>query len=444
MPFMKLWSTLPDGTNPQAVFGNFTLNPHCAFEARAIPGSHKLIFTAAGHHAFTGGSLVLLDPRQGFDGDGPMQRLTPEVCFPETEGWPRTYFSSPYPLSEEHYLVAWSDKPLPPGVPPPDWGMPGPPNDQGLYLFDVFGNLNLIYRDPELNSETPLAVRPRPRPPQVASLVKEEGPEEGRLLLVDVYRGLADVPRGTISHLRLVGVPPKTHPTMNHPSLGVTNDDPGKFVLGTVPVEGDGSAWFRAPAGVTLFFQALDPRGRAVQTMRSGFYVQPGQTTSCIGCHEHRAMAPPDRRPTALQRPPSRIKPGPEGSWPLDFQVLVQPVLEKHCVSCHRPRTAGAHFDLTPAQAYQSLVNFGNPSLSAHVRARYQEGRSLPGAGAANTNPLIPLLDKGHHQVRLGPQDWNRLISWMDCYGQRLGSFDQAQEEELHDLRRRMGALLDQ
>jgi hypothetical protein len=119
-------------------------------------------------------------------------------------------------------------------------------------------------------------------------------------------------------------------------------------------------------------------------------------------------------------------------------------VLEKHCVSCHRPRTAGAHFDLTPAQAYQSLVNFGNPSLSAHVRARYQEGRSLPGAGAANTNPLIPLLDKGHHQVRLGPQDWNRLISWMDCYGQRLGSFDQAQEEELHDLRRRMGALLDQ
>jgi hypothetical protein len=193
MPFMSLWSTRPDGTNAQAVFGNFTRNPHCIFEARSIPASQKLIFTASGHHAFTGGCLVLLDPNRGCDGEGPMTRLTPEVVFPESEGWPETYYANPYPLSEEHYLVAWSASPLPPGTPRPDWGMPGPPNDLGLYLFDAFGNLNLIYRDPEISSMDPLPIRPRRPPPVVGSQVDWSGREEGRLLLLNVYQGLPGV-----------------------------------------------------------------------------------------------------------------------------------------------------------------------------------------------------------------------------------------------------------
>ena len=77
MPYMSLWSTMPDGTNARAVFGNFTTNPHCMFEARSIPHSQKLIFTASGHHAFTGGSLVLLDPNRSADGEAAMRRLTP-------------------------------------------------------------------------------------------------------------------------------------------------------------------------------------------------------------------------------------------------------------------------------------------------------------------------------------------------------------------------------
>ena len=163
MPYMSLWSTMPDGSNPQAVFGNYTQNPHCVFEARNIPGSNKLIFTACAHHAMIGGSLVLLDTTKGTDGETPMTRLTPEVCFPESEGWPHTYFANPWPLSEEHFLVCWSSTPLPPGVPRPQWGMAGPVNDLGIYLFDAFGNLNLLYRDPQISSMFPLPVRPRPR-----------------------------------------------------------------------------------------------------------------------------------------------------------------------------------------------------------------------------------------------------------------------------------------
>ena len=124
---------------------------------------------------------------------------------------------------------------------------------------------------------------------------------------------------------------------MNFPSLGVTSDDPGKFVLGTVPVEADGSAYFHVPAGVTLFFQALDEKGRAVQTMRSGVYVQPGQTYSCIGCHERRRRP---RRPI-LRRPPSAsrhgLSPAPRAPGRWISMPLVQPVLDQNCRPLPRP-----------------------------------------------------------------------------------------------------------
>ncbi len=139
------------------------------------------------------------------------------------------------------------------------------------------------------------------------------------MLVVDVYQGLATVPRGAIKQLRLVGVPAKTHPTMDSPHMGITRDDPGKFVIGTVPVEADGSAYFHAPAGVAFFLQALDDQGMAVQTMRSATYLQPGQTATCIGCHEPRNTAPPNARPMAAVREPSKITAGVSGTWPLDF-----------------------------------------------------------------------------------------------------------------------------
>jgi len=442
MPYMKLWSTMPDGTNAQALFGNYIQRPHCVFEARAIPGSSKLIFTASGHHAFTGGSLVLLDLNKGADGEWPMTRLTPEVCFPEIEGWPPTYFTSPYPLSEEHYLVAWSDRPLPPGVPPPGWGMPGPVNDLGLYLFDTFGNLNLIYRDTQLGSECALPVRPRPMPPKIVSVADAEGPQTGQMLLIDVYEGLESIPRGAVRRLRVVGVPVKTHPTMNYPSLGITGDDPGKFVLGTVPVEADGSAHFSVPSGVPFFMQALDEQGMAVQTMRSATYLQPGQKATCVGCHEPRNTAPPNVLPLAARREPSKFSPGPEGSWPLDFRALVQPVLDRQCTSCHKPGGKDPKLLLTSERSYDALVNYGKPSLRSVVWTNYNRGRSTAGQGESKTSALLALLDKGHYDVRLTEDDRQRLITWLDTYGQRLGSYDAQQEERLRDLRRRMAPLL--
>ncbi len=444
--FMSLWSTNPDGTNPQLVYGNFTVSPQCIFEARPVPNSAKLIFTASAHHSITGGSLVLLDRTRGTEGEQPLTRLTPEVRFPEAEGWDKMYYANPYPLSGEYYLVAWSDRQL-----PPHHGSEQVVDDRnpvdalGLYLYDAFGNLELLHRDEDISSMNPIPVRARERPPILADNTDRDEPQEGCFLLQDVYRGLETIEQGAIAGLRIIGVPPKTQPHMNSPSLGVSREDPGKFVLGTVPVEKDGSAYFRVPSGVPLFFQALDRKGLATQTMRTLTYVQPGQTLSCIGCHESRETAPSvTGPPLAALREPSRITLGPTGSWPLRFDELVQPVLDRSCVRCHNPNSAdkdAARFDLTRAKAYLNLISFAEKDLE---KLAFERDRSVVEECTARKSKLLALLTKGegHQGVRLEADSFNRLVTWMDVYAQRQGHFSEKQERLLRALQREMSPIL--
>jgi hypothetical protein len=451
MPYMGLWSIRPDGSNARIVYKNYTRTPHCAFEPRPVPNSRKIVFTASAHHSQTMGSLVLLDPAQGTEGKAPLERLTPEVVFPEAEGWPTTSYADPWPLSERDYLVAWTKEGR--DVPGPDgwdrWqAIKRPPNGMGLYFYDAEIGPELLYRDSEIGCVEPIPVRPPPAPPAVASTVDWDGPQVGNFLLTDVTRGLTNVAPGDIKALRIVAVPPKTQPVKNDPIMGLTTDDPGKCVLGTVPVESDGSAYFRVPSGVMVFFQALDAQGMAVQTMRSSSHVLPGQTLGCIGCHDQRTLAPPPRLVLATRRTPSKLTPGPEGSWPLRFDRLVQPVLDRHCVECHRPNgpePQAAKLDLTPKAAYDTLVGAGKPSLRDHVMAAYARGTSAAGAGAARTSAVLAALrDKGpHRDLVLNPDDLSRLITWMDTYAQRLGSFDEGQERQLVEFRDAIADLLE-
>jgi len=443
-PFMSLWSTNPTGTNPQLVYGNYTKKPQCVFEARAIPNSHKLVFTAAAHHSNMGGSLVLLDRTRGTEYERPLTRLTPDVCFPETEGWPKHYYANPYPLSEEYFLVAWSDKPLPGHT-----FLPGdernPVDPLGIYLYDAFGNLELLHRDPSIASMYPIPVRRRQKPPTHPRIVDWNGSQEGRFFVQDVYAGLEGVERGSVKRLRVIGVPPKTQPHMNSPRLGVSKEDPGKFVIGTAPVEDDGSAHFRVPSGIPVFFQAIDQKGLAVQTMRSLTYVQPGQTLSCVGCHESRELSPlAGGRPLAATREPSKLTPGPEGSWPLRFDRLVQPVLDELCVSCHHSDgndKQAAQFALTLDQSYKNLMSFADKNLE---KLAFEKDASVVGDCVAAESKLFEMLtaDGGHEGVTLDADSYERLVTWMDVYAQELGSFSREQEQRLYALRRKMSSLL--
>jgi hypothetical protein len=212
-------------------------------------------------------------------------------------------------------------------------------------------------------------------------------------------------------------------------------------------VEADGSAFFRVPSGVPVFFQALDEQGIVVQTMRSATHVQPGTTLSCVGCHESRQMVAPATPRMAAARPPSRLHVGPEGSWPLRFDRLVQPVLDQHCISCHKvdsPDKDAARFVLTADRAYESLVRYGSPSLADRVIGAHRRGYSLEGDNPAQTSVLLRKLQApdGHYGLELDESDWERLVVWMDTYAQRLGSFSPEQERDLERLRAASQALL--
>jgi hypothetical protein len=210
--------------------------------------------------------------------------------------------------------------------------------------------------------------------------------------------------------------------------------------LGTVPVEEDGSAHFRVPAHKAVMFQALDEQGRAVQNMYSLTYVQPGETVACVGCHEHGttspAASPSEAVTMALRRPPSAITPGPDGSLPFSYPLLVQPVLDRHCVSCHEagmPKEKSGGLILTgdPEPPFSKSYNV----LIGHVPFRDSNGpaRTLPGQYGARGSKLASLLLNGHHDVRLRERDWERLITWMDTNALFYGTFNH--EDQARQLR---------
>ncbi len=462
--YQQLWSARPDGSNVRIYYGNNTWNPTGIWEARAIPGSSRIMATASPHHGMSAGSIILLDTTQAVDGKEPLTRLTPEVRFPESESplafgpppassdfdtpvkqywrsplteswmektateeekrWPGHCYKSPWPLSEKFFIVSYSFDQL--------LGEPGPniPNMFGIYLADAFGNKELIYRDPAISSlwARPLARR-RP-PPEVATSVSDPGEDSGTFLLRDVMESWPHLPTNTpVTHLRIIQVLLKTTPNADSPRVGAAFAAPGKQVLGTVPVETDGSAFFEVPARTPVLFQALDARGRAVQSMRSLVYLQPGENESCIGCHEHRMKKEPSgAQPLASRRAPSKIRPGPDGALPFSYPRLVQPVLDRNCVKCHDgkdPRRAVLTGEPEGAftKSYNALVN--QVSFSAWNRPEQNfEPLTEPLRFGALGSPLARRLERGACKVALAPGDEERLNTWMDANALFYGTFD--------------------
>jgi hypothetical protein len=253
---------------------------------------------------------------------------------------------------------------------------------------------------------------------------------------MNVYDSDFAWPVGTmISALRVIQLLPKSTPSPNEPRIGVAEQSNARAVLGTVPVEEDGSAYFEAPAGKSLYFQTLDDRGIAVQSMRSVTYVHAGEQLTCQGCHEprHRAPQRTDPVPLALRRAASKIQTEVDGSNPFNFVRLVQPVLDRNCVACHLEKQApdlrgvaeGKHgwtrSYTSLADKYGFYFHVFNGAINTGVHGG---SRTIPGKFGAAASPLLPFLDERHYGVKLSSDDWHRVTLWLDCNSEFYGSYE--------------------
>ncbi len=440
-----LWVSNPDGTNPSVLFGNYTQRINACYQPKVIPGSNRIAFLAGAHHADVGGSLVIFDPakekldeKSGEDDFQSIEVLTPEVCFPEASGWPDSYFHSPWPLSENYFLVSFSFDPLP--------GMGSgvkKDTETGIYYFDRFGNLELLYREEGISSMYPIPLEPRPKPAAIPPVQNPDLGNEGEFILADVNRSMFAMPADrSIRELRIYQVLPKTHNHIaNQPRIGHANAESARMLLGTVPVEQDGSAYFRAPARKPIYFQAVDASGKAVQTMRSITYLQPGERRSCVGCHERRGDVQPNTQNLlAMKREPSRIKAGPEGTKPFSFPLLVQPVLDRHCIRCHDGSKGEGKSKVNLTSVAAGHFSKSYESLKPYVRWFEWGGNSIthlttrPGRSATTESPLVKILGDATHieHVQLSEAERERLYIWLDGNAPFYGTYSREENVAQH------------
>jgi formylglycine-generating enzyme required for sulfatase activity len=407
----------PDGTNQSEYYGSNSMWPNSIFYARPLPDHPtKVVAVISGHHGVPRmGELVVFDPARGrHEANGALQRILGrgkrvEPVIRDTlvdDSWPK--FLHPFPLSQKRFLVACQ---------------PTPQSNWGIYLVDVFDNLVLLAEEAGYAYLEPVPLRRQPAAPVIPDQV-DLNRRDAVVYMSDVYGGpgLAGVPRGTVKRLR-VYEPHYAYPGMGgHINIGIDGPWDGRRILGTVPVEADGSASFRVPANTPIAVQPLDADGRALQLMRSWFTAMPGEVVSCVGCHESQNSSPPASPTLASLHAPADLDPWYGPSRGFSFRREVQPVLDKYCVGCHNGESKSG-LDATAldlrVNGTASFRNFTPSYVALHPFVRRPGPESdyhlqMPLEFHAGTSELIQRLERGHHNVQLDAEAWDRLTTWID------------------------------
>ena len=279
--YHHLWTANPDGTAQMTWYGN--LHPGTVMiDAKPIPGSDKVVASfSPGHgqreHA---GEITIVDPSAGPDAQS--------FARPVSRG---NQFRDPWAFSENCFMAAV-----------------GPT----LVVMDGTGAQQEIFKLPEADLQAgmqlhePRPLLPRPRERIIPDRVDPRA-ATGRLVLADIYNGrnMAGVKRGEIKKLLVLEtLPMPIHYTGGMEPISYGGTFTLERLVGTVPVEEDGSAYLELPALRSFFFVALDKNDLSVKRMQSFLTVQPGETTSCVGCHEQRTQAPRPRRHAARRAAP--------------------------------------------------------------------------------------------------------------------------------------------
>jgi hypothetical protein len=434
-----MWHCYPDGRDPRSYHANYPLplttvqsdyrvtepypggikhRPWAEFNCRAIPNSKKYIATAGPHHGQAFGSLVLIDI--GIPDDNKMsqiKRITPDTKFPESEtgtrNWSDMSYGTAWPLSESFYLTNYKDS---------------------VCVLDEMGNREIVCKVTNgLRPLDPTPLRARTRPPVIATgtyqgeRLKPDSPI-ATISVMNVYitDEFGKLPTGAkIKQLRIVQILPKSTPLWYRPGMGKAAQTLGRIPLGVVPVEKDGSAYFKAPVGRAIYFQLLDANGMAVQSMRSVTYVHPGERLSCIGCHEDKLGAPPpSTRPLAMRRGPSELAPEVKGQVMFNFHRNVRPVFESKCVACHKKKEKAGPKRMKYGDMGKYMFYLGND-----CRTKLHGGtRVKPGKFGAMFSLMGKALLKPSHQKSLTEgkftaEDFRSIVMWLDMNSNELTAY---------------------
>ena len=408
--YHHLWTMNPDGTGQMVYYGNQHPNT-VMIDAKPIPGTKTVVASFSPGHGRNehAGAVTIVDPRNGPDSREMARRVSGG----------RASYRDPYPLAADRFLVAEGTK---------------------ILLMDDTGQTSTVFDMPaawrtgRMGPHEPRPLRPRPRERMVPSRV-DLSKAAGEVMLENVTlgRNMAGVKPGEITDLLVLEILPKQY-NMFSGMEPLTYG--GSFllegILGTVPVEPDGSAYFKLPAMRPLFFVALDKDGRAVKRMQSFMTVQPGESVSCVGCHEDRRQGPTvGKSLQARRREASVITPVADVPDVLDFPRDIQPILDKHCVACHDydktaaggPRAGGVILtgDRGPmySHSYYTLT----------VRKEFVDGRNLrksnypPRAIGSPASPLMKRLDGDHYKARLSAHEKKMVRLWIDTGAAYPGTY---------------------
>ena len=436
-----VWTTNPDGTNHAIYWGNNTASPGAVIDAKVIPGENSVFLaTLTSCHDHPWGAIGLIDRRLGLDGKAPiLQTFPPEALDLVQEDGVDLYdrftelrqkFEDPYPISETVYLAS---------------GTIGREDITGIWVLDRDGTQTLVHVDgPGCFDPMPLvATEP---PPIIADRV-DLSKTTGIFYVSNVYEGfgMKNVKPGSVKFLRVVESPEKRSWTYPSYDWGNGQQAPGmawkdfnnKRIIGTVPVEADGSVQFEVPADTYVYFQILDENGMMIQSMRSGTIVRPGEINGCFGCHEDRLTTfPPLPYPSiAMRKPVQKLDPWYGEPRLFSYTDEVQPVFDKYCIACHdygqdnapdkmKPILAG---DLTLIfnKSYVELWSKGHVSAVGAGPVRKLE----PLTWGSSQSRLVEVLRSGHPRPEIDelrktlglffdaatdPESFNRVVTWID------------------------------
>ncbi|MDR0521293.1 MAG: hypothetical protein LBH00_05515 [Planctomycetaceae bacterium] len=488
-----------DGTAQTAYYGNNSWFPTSILHARGIPNSKKVVAIASGHHTLQHGKLIVIDRGKGTEENTGVQLIAPvretKSERIDTYGQKGELFQYPLPLDEENFIVAYNV--LPPSGTGGQKGLHYTGWLKGLYYMDADNRKReLLAFDPGTHCGQPVPLQAREVPMQRVSSV-DEHQKTGTYYVQDVYTGpgLQGVERGTIKELRITALQyraagigknsnvdtGKTHTGVNGHflagaamvstpvSVGNGSWDV-KQVLGTVPVEADGSAFFEVPAKTPVYFQLLNERGETVQTMRSWSTLQPGEQQSCFGCHEDKnttvnnPMTGGSLRTLALRKSPRKPKPveGVDPQTGFSYGKTIQRILDAKCVQCH---TGGQKEDGSPlpfsllaneavypqkadlkrgvltddtalrrfSESYMNLTHWGKPDDIVNWAGVQTTPQMLPPyfAGACKSK-LLTMFEKGkqsdvHKDVVLTEKERKLFALWIDLAVPFCGSYTEAE-----------------